>query len=123
MCLKRAPLGSNPQGRQRLIDISHECPECVLASHSDPYDAWPAEVWECAGLREANVDRPMTVGRRPDCPAHVVDHALIALAKKFECDVKRRSSNPSDRRCRITEHRRIGVDGIANVRWEITRDE
>jgi len=123
MCLKRAPLGSNPQGRQRLIDVSDECPERVLASHSDPYDTWPAEVWECASLGEANVDGRMSLGDRSDPPAHVVDHALIALAKKFECDVKRRCSDPSDRRCRVTEHRRIGVDGIANVRWEITRDE
>jgi hypothetical protein len=30
----------------------------------------------------------MSLGDRSDPPAHVVDHALIALAKKFECDVK-----------------------------------
>jgi hypothetical protein len=88
MCLKRAPLGSNPQGRQRLIDVSHECPERVLASHSDPYDTWPAEVWECASLGKANVDGRMSLGDRSDPPAHVVDHALIALTKKLERDVK-----------------------------------
>ena len=82
--MKRTGFWRDAQGRECLIDVARQRPQCALSRHSDPYDAGTPEVWERADLCRLNRHEGMPFGYGLEGTAQSTDETLILLAEKLE---------------------------------------